>query len=202
MSNSHTKIFFDFETTGLNQYHDRATELAMIKDYSDDRESTELNSLINPEKKISNFITRITGISNEMVVEQPTFSQLGPLVMNFIEEPNNVPYLIAHNCDGFDKLILRNHFKRVNINTNEFNWQYLDTLLMAKRLYPYFFKHNLKDLMTQLGLETQEAHRAMNDTIMLKTLYYRMCEDLAKEQKIEKEYVISHPEYVWDYINN
>lgn len=202
MSISHTKIFFDFETTGLNQYHDRATELAMIKDYSDGRESTKLNSLINPEKKISNFITSITGISNEMVAEQPTFSQLSSQVFNFIQEPNNEPYLIAHNCDGFDKLILRNHFKCENINTNQFNWRYLDTLLMAKRLYPYFFKHNLKDLMTQLGLETQEAHRAMNDTIMLKTLYYRMCEDLAKEQKIGKEYVISHPEYVWDYINN
>lgn len=202
MSTSHTKIFFDFETTGLNQFHDRATELAMIKDLSDGQQPQSFNSLINPEKKISNFITRITGISTEMVADKPTFSQLSSQVFNFIQDPNNTPYLIAHNCDGFDKIILRNHFKRENINTNQFNWRYLDTLLMAKRLYPYFFKHNLKDLMTQLGLETQEAHRAMNDTIMLKTLYYRMCEDLAKEQKIETEYVISHPEYVWDYINN
>tara|TARA_Y100000590_G_C15575256_1_gene960189 strand:+ start:570 stop:1178 length:609 start_codon:yes stop_codon:yes gene_type:complete len=202
MSTSHTKIFFDFETTGLNQFHDRATELAMIKDFSNGQQPQEFNSLVNPEKKISNFITRITGISTEMVADKPTFSQLSSQVFNFIQEPNNTPYLIAHNCDGFDKIILRNHFKRENINTNQYNWRYLDTLLMSKRLYPYFFKHNLKDLMTQLGLETQEAHRAMNDTIMLKTLYYRMCEDLAKEQKIATDYVISHPEYVWDYINN
>jgi len=202
MSTSHTKIFFDFETTGLNQFHDRATELAMIKDFSNQQQPQVFNSLVNPEKKISNFITRITGISTEMVADKPTFSQLSSQVFNFIQEPNNIPYLIAHNCDGFDKIILRNHFKRENINTNQYNWRYLDTLLMAKRLYPYFFKHNLKDLMTQLGLETQEAHRAMNDTIMLKTLYYRMCEDLAKEQKIATDYVISHPEYVWDYINN
>ena len=202
MSIQHSKIFFDLETTGLNQYHDRITEIAMIKDYSDGRPSMELTSLVNPQKNISKFITRITGISNEMVAEKPTFSQLKTKVFNFIQEPNTFPYLIAHNCDGFDKIVLRNHFKRENINTNQFKWRYLDTLLMAKRLYPYFFKHNLKDLMTQLGLETQEAHRAMNDTKMLQTLYYRMCEDLAKAEKIEKNYVIMHPEYVWEYINN
>lgn len=202
MTTQHTKIFFDLETTGLNQYHDRVTEIAIIKDYSDGRTPVEFSSLVNPEKNISKFITRITGISNEMVVGKPTFAQLSSGVLNIIQESNNVPYLIAHNCDGFDKIVLRNHFKKENINTNNYNWRYLDTLLMAKRLYPYFFKHNLKDLMTQLGMETQEAHRAMNDTTMMKSLYYRMCQDLAKEQKIEADYVISHPEYVWEYINN
>ena len=38
--------------------------------------STELTSLVNPQKNISNFITRITGISNEMVADKPTFSEL------------------------------------------------------------------------------------------------------------------------------
>ena len=55
---------------------------------------------------------------------------------------------------------------------------------MAKKLYPYMFKHNLKDLMTQLGLETEEAHRAMNDTKMLQKLYQKMCVDLDKKEKL------------------
>ena len=202
MTTQHTKIFFDLETTGLNQYHDRITEIALIMDDENGKLLKEYTTLVNPEKKISNFITRITGISNEMVADQPTFHQISSVILNEIEKPNQVSYLIAHNCDGFDKIVLRNHFKREQININQFNWRYLDTLLFAKRLYPYFFKHNLKDLMTQLGLETEEAHRAMNDTKMLRALYYRLCQDLAKNQKIELNYLISHPEYVWDYINN
>lgn len=194
-------IFFDLETTGLNQYHDRITEIAMIRESLYTNQTEQFSSLVNPEKKISNFITRITGISNDMVQDKPTFTQLKDSIQTFIETGNN-PYLIAHNCDGFDKIVLRIHFKREAVNLNDFNWKYLDTLLMAKKLYPYFFKHNLKDLMTQLGLETQTAHRAMNDTLMLQRLYHKMCEDLADQKKLEKNYVLSHPEYVWHYINN
>ena len=200
MSNTNL-IFFDLETTGLNQYHDRITEIAMIRDTSTEEESETFTSLVNPQKKISNFITRITGISNEMVHNQATFSQLKESILDFIQT-SNTPYLIAHNCDGFDKLVLRIHFQKEGINLNSYNWKYIDTLLMAKKMYPYFFKHNLKDLMTQLGLETQTAHRALNDTLMLQILYHKMCQDLASQQNIEKNYVLNNPEYVWQYINN
>lgn len=196
-------IFMDFETTGLNQYHDRATEIALIQETFDlSQVAPEYNTLINPEKEISKFITRITGISNDMVAASPKFRDIIPNIMGFISHNNNTPYLVAHNCDGFDRLIMRVHFQREGININDYPWRYLDTLLIAKKLYPFFFKHNLKSLMEQLGLPTQEAHRARNDTIMMRTLYHRMCQDLAKEKNVTPEYVLHHPEFVWQYIYN
>lgn len=193
--------YFDLETTGLNQFHDRITEFAFIKEgfILPDK---ELTSLVNPEKNISNFITRITGISNEMVADSPKFENVMPSIIAFINDGKQPAFLIAHNGDGFDKLVLKSHFNKNNIKMREFNWQTIDTLLMAKKMYPYMFKHNLKDLMTQLGLETQEAHRAMNDTKMLQQLYHKMCDDLDKKEKLVDKYCLNHPEYVWNYIND
>ena len=193
--------YFDLETTGLNQFHDRVTEYAFIKE-GFNQKSRELTSLVNPEKNISNFITRITGISNEMVADSPKFHQVSTPIRVFINEGKQPVYLVAHNGDGFDMLVLKNHYKRVGIRTQEFNWYSIDTLLMAKKMYPYMFKHNLKDLMKQLGLDTQEAHRAMNDTKMLQNLYHKMCQDLDKNEKLGENYSLAHPEYVWNYIND
>ena len=193
--------YFDLETTGLNQFHDRITEFAFIKEGFSLPDKT-YTSLVNPEKNISKFITRITGISNEMVADSPQFENVVSTIIEFINDGTKPAFLIAHNGDGFDKLVLKSHFKRVNIKMREFNWQTIDTLLMAKKLYPYMFKHNLKDLMTQLGLETEEAHRAMNDTKMLQKLYHKMCVDLDKKEKLGDNYCLTHPEYVWNYIND
>ena len=175
--------YFDLETTGLNQFHDRITECAFIKEGFSLPDKT-YTSLVNPEKNISKFITRITGISNEMVADAPKFENVMPTIIEFINDGSQPAFLIAHNGDGFDKLVLKSHFNRENIKMREFKWQSIDTLLMAKKLYPYMFKHNLKDLMTQLGLETEEAHRAMNDTKMLQKLYQKMCVDLDKKKKL------------------
>ena len=199
-------IYFDLETTGLNQYHDKITDLCFIREnFKTQEESAKFSSLVNPEKNISGFITKLTGISNEMVIDKPTFPVIAQSVKSFIE-PNmtqlSIPYLVAHNAEGFDKIVLRIHFKKCQINTNLLPWKYLDTLLFAKKMYPYMFKHNLKKLMTELGLEVREAHRAEADTLMLRDLYRKLCLDLSKKEKVTYESVIQNPEYVWQYINN
>ena len=61
----------DFETTGLDPSNDRIIEVAAIK-FDDGHIVDKYVQLINPEVKISNFITRITGISNKMIRTSPT----------------------------------------------------------------------------------------------------------------------------------
>lgn len=199
-------IYFDLETTGLNQYHDKITDVCFIRENFNNQElPLKFSCLVNPEKKISDFITRLTGISNQMVQDKPNFAGISQGLLSFIQPQNNklsTPYLVAHNAEGFDKLVLRIHFKNCQVNTNLLPWKYLDTLLLAKKLYPYMFKHNLKKLMTELGLEVREAHRAENDTLMLRDLYHKLCLDLAKKEKLNYESVIQNPEYVWQYIHN
>lgn len=199
-------FYFDLETTGLNQYHHKITDICIIKEnYSTERHCDKFSTLVNPVEPISEFITKLTGINDEMVKNQPTFRQIANNVFDFLqnkEEPNGPSYLVAHNCDGFDKLVLRIHFKNCGINTNDFNWKYIDTLLFAKKLYPTIYKHNLKNLIKILGLKNRDAHRAENDTLMLKDLYRKMCYDLSVKQKIDYDFLMRNPEIVWQYINN
>ena len=190
-------IYFDLETTGLNQFHDKITDLCFIKE----SDNSQYQTLVNPEKNISNFITRLTGISNEMVQDKPTFEQLYPNILTFINDSPETKYLIAHNGDGFDKIILRVHLKKVGVDTSQFDWKCIDTLLLAKKLYPYIFKHNLKNLMTVFNLTVRDAHRAEADTLMLRDLYRHLCLDLAKKEKVEYQYVLDNPGFVWSYIN-
>ena len=65
----------DIETTGGNPYRDKITEIAI---YVHDGEKVirEYSTLINPERHIPPFITRMTGISNEMVIRAPKFYEV------------------------------------------------------------------------------------------------------------------------------
>ena len=106
-------IYYDLETTGLNQFHDRITEICFIKEKNGYNKYT---SLINPGKNISNYITKITGITNEMVQNKPKFVNVTEDIINFINNRNGeTSYLIAHNNDGYDRLVLKEHLKKEGI---------------------------------------------------------------------------------------
>ena len=191
-------IYYDLETTGLNQFHDRITEFCFIK------EKTGYNTysqLINPEKNISTYITKITGISNDMVVNQPTFKIISQNIIQFITERNGeTSYLIAHNNDGFDRLLLKEHLKKINIRIEDLNIKFIDTLLFAKKLFPNFFKFSLTTLCDKLGIQKEEAHRATGDTLMLQRLYHKLCEELGKRKNVNTIDIIKNPEYIIEYI--
>ena len=197
-------IFYDLETTGLNQFHDKITEVCLIKQTPMEVNDEKFSTLVNPEIPISAFITRLTGIDNSMVADKLTFNQITNQLTQFIntgEQENKPIYLIAHNNIGFDKLVLNSHFKRAGIDMKEFNWRFLDTLLIAKRLYPNFRKYNLKSLCEQLYVPLLNAHRAEADTIMLKNLFNKMMIDLSAELQVSYEVLMENPQLIYDYTN-
>ena len=122
-------------------WNDKITEFCFLPE---DDSLGKYVQLVNPEKKISAFITKLTGISPEMVQDQPNFQTLAPKIMEYLKPCR---YLVAHNSDGFDKIVLQVHLAKSGITREKFTWKYIDTLLLAKKLYPYLFKHNLKSLM-------------------------------------------------------
>ena len=69
----------DLETTGGNMYEDRVTEVALLR--FEGGKITQHQWLVNPEQPISPFITRLTGIDNEMVAAAPTFAELVPMLL-------------------------------------------------------------------------------------------------------------------------
>lgn len=70
-------VVFDLETTGLNIARDRIIQISWIKVLPSGEEQPG-NSYVNPECRITEEITRLTGITDEMVADAPTFKALAP----------------------------------------------------------------------------------------------------------------------------
>jgi DNA polymerase III alpha subunit (gram-positive type) len=195
-------VYYDLETTGLNQFHDRITEFSFIKEAeTTERNLPKLQSLINPGIPIPPFVQKLTNITNELVQNKPIFNQTIPTIMEFMNNPTGqIVYLIAHNNDNFDRLVLNEHFKREGVQMSNFNWKFIDTLLFAKKLYPKIYRFSLAKLLTYLQIDLREAHRAENDTLMVRDLYKRLVKDMAEKEKVDYSMLISNPEYIWQYI--
>lgn len=145
--------FVDTETTGATATRDRITEIAVIT-WDGERE-TRWSSLVNPHTRIPDFITSLTGISNEMVANALPFSELAAE----LAERLSGHIFVAHNA-RFDYAFLKNEFKRCNI---DFRAPVLCTVKYSRQLFPEHSKHNLDALITRHGLEVSERHRAMGD---------------------------------------
>src|SRR5690606_17153813 len=82
----------DIETTGGMSHRDRITEIAMVKIVNGNI-TARFESLINPERSIPGEITRITGITNEMVANAPKFYEVAKQIVEFTEDS----VFVAHN---------------------------------------------------------------------------------------------------------
>lgn len=99
---------FDLETTGLDISNDRIVEIAILK-ISPDGKQEQYVKRINPEMTISEESAAIHGITNEMVKDAPTFSDLAEEIAAFIGDA----HLVGYNSNKFDIPVLAEEFLRV-----------------------------------------------------------------------------------------
>ena len=191
-------IYYDFETTGLNQFHDKITEYCFLKE---NQSQDMIQSLVNPQKTVSSFVTKLTGITQQMVDSAPHFQDLHTQILEFISNTNGYTYLVAHNGDNYDFLMFREHLKSVGYNLNNMPIRSLDTLLLAKKLYPHQSKYSLSTLCTQFNCGVLGAHRAEGDTRMVQNLFRYMLNDLANYFGVSQNTLVEHPEMIYNYIN-
>lgn len=204
-------IYYDFETTGLNPYHNKIIEYSFILEEKcsydlSDPDSYEDNyyicSLVNPETKFEKKITDITGIRPEEVENEEPIDLHIDSIQQFIDEENEdgctTSYLVAHNNDAFDKLFLAENFKKC-FNEEYKKWKFIDTLPLAKKLLPNLKRFSLQILCEHFNLQTG-GHRAFSDTISLRNVYHKLLELLAVKLESSKEYLLDNPNLVYNYI--
>ena len=114
-----------------------------------------MDIFIKPKVPVSKFITKLTGITNEML-EEGYDIQDG---MNKFVEFSKGYTLIAHNAK-FDVGFLKYNSNQLGL---EFNNTYLDTLALAKVIFPDFKKYKLGAIASKLDIEVEVAHRALDD---------------------------------------
>ena len=168
-------IFYDTETTGVKSETDYIIEIAA---YDPEKDAT-FEALIKPAIPIPQEASRIHGITDDMVADKPTFEEVGK---NFIEFCSGPTVLIAHNNDRFDKHFLNQEFKRSNIENPEFT--HFDSLKWARKYRPDLRTHTLQSLRELYGFEANNAHRALDDVIILHKVFQAMTGDLNIDQVI------------------
>ncbi|HPC34634.1 MAG TPA: 3'-5' exonuclease [Candidatus Absconditabacterales bacterium] len=149
-------IVLDIETTGLSKYKHQITEIAAIK-FDGENVLDKFHTLVNPQKNIPSMITKLTGITNEMVKDSPTISEVVPDFLNFIQD--NI--IVAHNA-SFDL-----GFLSECIYSCQGFWLENDVICtrkLANRLLPDLDRKNLGSICDYMGLVNDSAHRAMGDT--------------------------------------
>lgn len=169
-------IYYDTETTGINAQRDRIIELGAY----DPIEKRSFCEFIKPGIPIPKEATAVHHITDEMVKEAGSFEDVGKAFAEFCPE-NTV--LIAHNNDGFDKHFIEAEYERNGLVLPE--WEYLDTLKWARRYRPDLPRHSLQHLREAYGITANNAHRALDDVMVLYDVFSRMIDDLSIEKVME-----------------
>jgi len=154
----HPLIFLDLETTGATVHHDRITEIGLVE-VDCGRHVGEWSSLVNPEMRIPPSIQTLTGITDAMVANAPTFSDLAEALYDRLEGK----VLVAHNA-RFDYGFLKYEFRRLGLR---YQPEVLCTVKLSRRLYPQHRHHNLDSLIERHRLPCDIRHRALADARVL-----------------------------------
>jgi DNA polymerase-3 subunit epsilon len=166
-STKHSRLaFVDLETTGGTATSDRITEVGIIE--VDENGVREWSSLVNPQMRIPPFIQTLTGISDDMVENAPTFAELADDIRARLADR----IFIAHNA-RFDHGFLKNEFKRTG---HDFRPPVLCTVRLSRKLFPGFARHNLDSIVERHRLHVSERHRALGDARLIWQFWQKILE--------------------------
>ena len=177
-------IIFDLETTGLSAATERIIEIGAVKvENGEILESFDL--FVDPEKAITPEITRLTRITNEMVAGAPKEAEA---LEQFFRFCDGCDILVAHNAD-FDMGFLRAAIRRCGREEDPVQ---IDTLVMARAMYPELKKHKLDTIAERLGVTQKHHHRADDDARVLAEIFLKMVQKLVEDAGITKVMDINH----------
>ncbi len=155
----------DLETTGAKSDRDRITEIAIAL-HDGERVIDTFESLINPERAIPYNITKITGITQEMVEEAPKFYEVAKTVVEMTEGA----VFVAHNV-RFDYGFLRAEFKRLGFS---YTRKQLCTVRLSRQAFPWIGAYSLAKLIKYFKIKVSDRHRAMADVMATVEVFERI----------------------------
>ncbi len=157
-------VALDIETTGLDPDKDAIIEIGAVR-FRDHRIEAEWDTLIHPGRRIPPFITQLTGITDQMVLQAPAIRDVIPDLAEFVGESP----ILGQNI-RFDLSFLKKHgIFRTNPS--------FDTYELAAVLIPNAGRYNLGSLTQALGVPFPATHRALDDAKATRGVYLRLLEE-------------------------
>lgn len=171
-----TFVVFDVETTGLSAVYDTIIELAAVK-INNGEIIDRFEAFANPGHPLSATTIELTGITDDMVKD----AKLPEEVLKDFYEWTDNDVLVAHNA-AFDMGFLNTGYQKISLGKAKN--PVIDTLELARFLYPQFKNHRLNTLAKRFDIELTQHHRAIYDAEATGYLLLKMLKD-AKEKGIE-----------------
>ncbi len=176
-------FFIDFETTGLNPYHDEIFEFAIKQKDTENFVSNVVRP--NKTKVIPPKITEITNITNDMVFSNLSVNSMNAceLIFTFLKENysgEGFIYLIAHNGIPFDFVILKtlmktyangNDIKNIDLFDIYPIIKFIDSLDVSRKLVKDLDSYSQRNLCRVFNVVQENAHRAYGDVEDLNKVY-------------------------------
>ncbi|TXK89452.1 PHP domain-containing protein, partial [Parageobacillus sp. SY1] len=170
-----TYVVFDVETTGLSAVYNTIIELAAVK-VKDGEIIDRFTSFANPHHPLSITTIELTGITDDMLKDAPDVEEVLRQFYDWMGDS----ILVAHNA-SFDIGFLNVGFTKLGLGkvTNPV----IDTLELARFLYPELKNHRLNTLCKKFDIELTQHHRAIYDAEATGYLLMRLLKD-AQERGI------------------
>lgn len=152
----------DIESTGGKYNEEGIMEIAIHR-FDGHQVVDQFICLINPEREIQPFVSKLTGINNKMLRSAPKFHEVAKRIVEITEGT----VIVAHNAQ-FDYRILRTEFRRLGYN---YQRKTLCTVDLSKQLIPDAESHSLGKLARSLGIPMSDRHRANGDALATLKLF-------------------------------
>lgn len=190
-------VLLDLETTGLDSSYDDIIEVACIH-ILDNKEVDTFHTYVQPTPfeyddgtmhYVDEFITHLTGITDDMLQDAPQISDIAQDLYNYLDGK----VIVGHNVN-FDINFLYDVFQRWL--SLDFKNDFVDTMRISRIVLPDMPHHRLKDLCKEFHIDI-EQHRAMNDCLITQQLLLKL-QQLAIDKGIDLATYSSHNAH---YIN-
>jgi DNA polymerase-3 subunit epsilon len=165
-------VVVDVETTGGPFPAHRITEFAAVV-IRNGEIVEKFETLVNPERSIPPFVSKLTRITWDMVRNKPTFARIAPRVIDILE--GNV--FAAHNAT-FDWNFIAHEVRRAT--GAELVGRKLCTVKLARQLLPHLPRRSLDYVANYYGVEITARHRAGGDAVATAKCLIRMLDDAAQ----------------------
>jgi len=166
-----TYVVFDVETTGLSAVYDTIIELAAVK-IKNGEIIDRFESFANPHEPLSATTIELTGITDDMVKDAPDVDEVLRKFKDWVADS----ILVAHNA-SFDMGFLNVGYQRLLGEEKAIN-PVIDTLELARSLYPDLKNHRLNTLCKKFDIELTQHHRAIYDAEATGYLLIKMLKDV------------------------
>ncbi|HET9590367.1 MAG TPA: exonuclease domain-containing protein [Anaerolineales bacterium] len=181
--------FLDVETTGLSPWFgDRICEVGIVLTEGK-RIKQQVQMLVNPERPLSLAAASTSDLTDEELVEAPTFAEVADEIAEWLRGA----VVVCHNAQ-FDVQFLDSEFRRLGREIQLPNL--IDSLLLARQYFE-LPSYSLYSIAEAFNIPMTNVHRALEDAHIARSIFFSMMEGMKEFNKPLDEFIGIYNSPVW-----